>query len=282
MLFDSWDSIAIAYAMPTMSTEWGLNPLTMGYIISAGYGGQFVGAASLGAIAERVGRLPVFIVAAIVMCILALACAFAPDYTTLLILRFVQGVMIGGAMPVAITYVNELAPTKIRGRYFGMFQTLAISGFAAASLSSPYVITHLGWRWMFALGVIPIFLIPLVWLTLPESPRWLARFRQAGGGEQGFGETRRRGRSCLPVSPKEKPVRLNAAAEYVCLVLREFRSRTLIVTALWFFTMFAAFGMTTWVPTIYAKIFKFPVQQALTYSATGSTAIFIALLVSGF
>ncbi len=109
------------------------------------------------------------------MCALALGCALAHDYTTLLVLRFLQGVMIGGAMPIAITYVNELAPAKIRGRYFGIFQTLAISGFALAALSSAFVIPHLGWRWMFGLGAIPIVLLPLVWMTLPESPRWLVR-----------------------------------------------------------------------------------------------------------
>jgi putative MFS transporter len=280
MLFDSWDSIAIAYAMPTLSTEWQLNPLTMGYIISAGYGGQFVGAASLGAIAERVGRLPVFIVASVIMCLLALGCAFAHDYTTLLLLRFVQGVMIGGAMPVAITYVNELAPTKIRGRYFGLFQTLAISGFAVAAQSSPFVITHLGWRWMFGLGFIPIFLIPLVWLTLPESPRWLARLgrREAaskallklGGTPAAF-----TGEASVVSAKTPQPSMLT-------LFSREFIGRTLVITALWFLTMFAAFGMTTWIPTIYAKIYHFPVGQALSYSAIGSTVIFIALVCSGF
>src|SRR3569833_2374004 len=57
MLFDSWDSIAIAYVMPTLSGEWHLTPVQTGFLISAGYFGQFIGAIALGAVAERRGRM---------------------------------------------------------------------------------------------------------------------------------------------------------------------------------------------------------------------------------
>lgn len=280
MLFDSWDSIAIAYAMPSLSTEWHLNPLTLGYIVSAGYGGQFVGAASLGAIAERVGRLPVFIAASLIMCVLALGCALSPNYMTLLVLRFIQGVMIGGAMPVAITYVNELAPTKIRGRYFGLFQTLAISGFAIAAQASPFVITHLGWRWMFGLGFLPIVLIPLVWMTLPESPRWLARLGRREAASKAL--IKLGGSAAAFTGETETADAKGPRTSMFALFSREFIGRTMVITGLWFLTMFASFGLTTWVPTFYAKIFHFPLTHALAYSAIASTIIFLALVVSGF
>lgn len=59
MLFDSWDSVAIAFVMPSISGEWKLNPALAGGLASAGFGGQFVGALLCGALAERFGRLPV-------------------------------------------------------------------------------------------------------------------------------------------------------------------------------------------------------------------------------
>jgi putative MFS transporter len=103
MLFDSWDSVAISYVMPSLTAEWGLKPVSMGALMSAGYAGQFVGAMLLGIFAERWGRMPVFLVAMTLMSLLAVGCAIAPDYWTLMVLRFVQGAMIGGALPVAIT-----------------------------------------------------------------------------------------------------------------------------------------------------------------------------------
>src|SRR6185437_12244691 len=168
MMFDSWDSIAIAYVMPSLSKEWGLGPATVGSLISSGYIGQFIGAIALGALAERVGRMPVFVSAVAVMGALAFGCALTPDYRLLFAIRFIQGLAIGGALPVSITYVNELAPTESRGRYFAMFQWLCMSGYAAASISSTFIIPKLGWRWLFGFGAIPLILLPLVLITLPE------------------------------------------------------------------------------------------------------------------
>ncbi len=284
MLFDSWDSIAIAYAMPTLSAEWRLNPLTMGFIISAGYGGQFLGAVSLGAVAERFGRMPVFLASAAVMCVLAVACGFAPDYTTLLILRLVQGLMIGGAMPVAITYINELAPAKTRGRYFGIFQTIAISGFGIASLCSPFVIPHLGWRWMLGLGAFPLVLLPLAWMTLPESPRWLARIGRLEAANKalvklGGAPVLFTNQTTAEHTPNDEPKarRLNV----LVLVSAPLRARTLTVTLLWFLTMFTSFGLTTWVPSIYVKVFHIPVVRALSYTAATSLSIIFFLAIIG-
>src|SRR3569833_2153342 len=77
MLFDSWDSIAVAYSMPAIAKTWHLNPLTMGIGISAGYAGQFAGAIGLGAVAERFGRMAVFTMAVLAMAGLAVATALA-------------------------------------------------------------------------------------------------------------------------------------------------------------------------------------------------------------
>src|SRR5262245_63635666 len=59
MLFDSWDSVVIAYTLPVLLGEWSLTALQSGWLISAGYGGQFIGAIVFGSLAERYGRLPI-------------------------------------------------------------------------------------------------------------------------------------------------------------------------------------------------------------------------------
>jgi len=276
MLFDSWDSIAIAFAMPRLSAEWRLNPQTMGFIISGGYLGQFVGAIVLGGTAERFGRLPVLVVAVTIMASLAIACAFAPSYPVLFALRMLQGLMIGGAIPVAITYVNELAPARTRGRYFGMYQTLSISGFAAASLLSPFIVPTLGWRWMLGLGGVPVLLVPLLWTTLPESPRWLARIGRRADANRalvklGAEPVSFAGDGTAPTAPAAP------RASTLILFTPEFRSRTLTATLLWFLTMFTSFGITTWLPSIYTGVFHIPLTRALGYSATTSILMLITL-----
>jgi len=281
MLFDSWDAIAVAFAMPTLSSDWHLNPLAMGYVISASYGGQFIGALVLGAVAERLGRMPVLIFAIATMGVLAIGCAMAPDYRTLLVLRFVQGLMVGGASPVAITYINELAPTHRRGFYFGMYQALALGGLALASLSSPFIIGHLGWRWMFGLGAGSVLLLPLVWATLPESPRWLARIgrREAanaalvklGGTPAAFAAM-----GAASEAPAPPPMKT------LILFSPEFRTRTLTTTLLWFMTMFVSIGVTTWLPSIFVKVLHIPVHRSLVYAAVTSCLMEAFVPLSGY
>ncbi|MBN8829869.1 MAG: MFS transporter, partial [Sphingomonadales bacterium] len=270
MLFDSWDSIAIAYVMPSLVAQWGLTPVAMGSLMSSGYAGQFVGAVLLGVLAERFGRMPVFLVSMTIMCVLAIACALAPDYRTLFALRFIQGIMIGGALPVSITYINELAPARIRGRYFATFQFIAMSGYAAASLSSSYVIPHLGWRWLFGLGAIPLVLLPLVVMLLPESPRWLARIGRIDKANRAL-EKLGGHAVAMPEAAHEAPASAPAAPPMSALFAADYRRRTIILIGLWFFTSFANFGLTTWIPSIYVTVFHIPVAQALGYSALAST-----------
>jgi putative MFS transporter len=280
MMFDSWDSIAIAYVMPSLSKEWGLSPAVIGSLISSGYIGQFIGAIMLGALAERVGRMPVFIAAVVVMGALALGCALSPNPEILFAIRFVQGLAIGGALPVAITYVNELAPTATRGRYFAIFQWLCMSGYAAASISSTFIIPQLGWRWLFGFGAIPLVLLPLVLITLPESPRWLARSGPAGAAN----------RALLKLGgamvPEGVPVEADAAADrrpatrvrLSELFSPAYRSRTIVILLLWFLTSFATFGLTTWIPSIYVTVFNIPVADALKYAAMPAALFLVATI----
>jgi len=204
------------------------------------------------------------------MCVFAITCALAPSYNVLFGLRFIQGIAIGGALPVSITYINELAPSASRGRYFAVFQFISMSGYAAASLASAIVVPHLGWRWMFGLGALPILLLPFVPLFLPESPRWLARRGCVGEARRAL-EKLGGGLSFASATADYHPVsEPKMRIPMTVLFNPEFRRRTAIVMSLWFFTSFANFGLTTWVPSIYVKVFHIPVAEALRYSATAS------------
>ena len=283
MLFDSWDSIAIAYTMPSMSAEWHLNPFIMGLLISSGYCGQFFGAIIFGAVAERRGRMPTFLVTMTLMSLLALATAFTPNYGVLLALRVAEGLMIGGALPISVTYINELAPTLTRGRYFAIFQVLCMAGYAASSVSSAYVIPHWGWRWLFGLGALPILLIPIAAITLPESPRWLARRGRLDEANRAL--VRLGG---APISPPQVATAPVAAPDpqakplgLAALFGPTFRARTIVVVLLWFLNAFANFGLTTWVPSIYATVYHFPVAKALRYAAFASIGFLIIAPIAG-
>ncbi len=282
MLFDSWDSAAIAYVLPVLVKEWRLDPVAMGTLISAGYAGQLIGALTMGGLAERFGRLPVIAWAVTAMCLLGLICAICPNYETLLPARFLQGLAIGGALPVAVTYINELAPTATRGRYFGTFQFLCLSGYTAAAIASTFIVPHLGWRWMFGLGALPLLLLPVMLATLPESPRWLARAGRESDVRKALARLGAGGRADgLPVGvDSARSVREEAPAIPVSALFgAKYRLRTLVLVTIWFLSSFTSFGLTTWVPSLYVTVFDFPVEEALRYVAIASVvSLFVPVL----
>jgi putative MFS transporter len=218
-----------------------------------------------------------------IMSVLAIGTAFAPNYEVMMVLRLLEGLTIGGALPVVATYINELAPTKTRGRYFALYQILAMSGYTLSSIASTFIIPHMGWRWLLGFGGIPLVLLPLVALTLPESPRWLARLgrmdeankalAKLGGGPAG---------PPVEVTPEDgvtavEPKKSNLAT----LFGREMLPRTTIITLLWFLCAFANFGLTAWIPSIYVSVFNVPVERALQYAALGNISFMIFAPMAG-
>lgn len=276
MLFDSWDSVMIAFIMPTLSREWQLEPIMMGSLMSVGYAGQLVGAIAMGAMAERLGRKPIYAGAVTVMCLLSLACALAQSVEQLAVLRFLQGLAIGGAVPVCASYINEIAPTATRGRFFSVFQFLMISGYAIAAVASSLIVEQYGWRTMFLIGAVPLLILPFALWLLPESPRWLAR---VGRWEDALRSVRLLGgeaatRSAAGEQAEDAPPA--PRSKISDLFARDVRGLVLTLVLLWFITSLVNFGLTNWVPSIYVSVFNIPVSDALRFSAM---AVILVLFV---
>jgi putative MFS transporter len=278
MLFDSWDLICIAFVLPSIAKEWGLGPVQSGWLISAGYGGQFLGAVTCGALAERWGRLPVLKPIVIVMCLLAIACGLSQSYGQLVAIRLVQGFAIGGALPVAISYINEIAPAKTRGRFFGTFQFLMLAGYGLSSLASAFVVPVFGWRAMFFLGAAPLLLAPFLY-GLPESPRWLAARGRIGEAVKALQRLGGRPPEVANDAAQAQGGATERRPSTAILFSPEYRSRTVVTFLLWFLTSLVSFGLVTWVPSIYVSVFKIPVPKALQYSAIAAIFIFVIPLV---
>jgi putative MFS transporter len=283
MLFDSWDSVVLAFILPVIRAQWELEPLKASWLPFCGFGGQFVGAILFGSLAERFGRLPIIKLLVLVMSVLAIACTMAQTYEQLLVIRAVQGLAIGGALPVAISYINEIAPTATRGRFFGTFQFLMISGFALAALVATWVLPHLdpdhGWRFMFALGAVPLLVLPFT-RVLPESPRWLAAKNRMDDAATSL---TRLGAGALPAAAARTPVPGSGEKiPFSMLFAPEIRRTFIIVTSMWFLTSLVSFGLQTWIPSLYTGMFGIPLQQALQFNLVATLAVFVLPLILRF
>ena len=106
--FDAFTALALASAMPVLVNEWHLTAVEVGLLLGpASYLGQFVGALVFGALGERFGRVKSASFATAIMTLGSLACALTGNFWQLFACRFVQGIGVGGEMPVAATYINE-------------------------------------------------------------------------------------------------------------------------------------------------------------------------------
>src|SRR5215472_7107935 len=180
--FDGFTVLAIAFAMPSLVSEWKLTPTEVGMILSAGYVGQLFGAVIFGSLAERIGRLKTLFITIVLFTSMDVACLFAWSGVSMMAFRFFQGVGTGGEVPVASAYINEFIGAEKRGRFFLLYEVIFPIGLMFAGMAGYFLVPIYGWQAMFIVGLIPsVLTIPLRWF-MPESPRWLAskgRFAEA-------------------------------------------------------------------------------------------------------
>src|SRR5437588_3037835 len=172
--FDAFDALAIASVLPVIVPLWKLTPPEIGLMISAGFLGQLLGALLFGWIAERYGRMKAMVGSIALFAVMSFACAFAWDYGSLLALRTIQGIGLGGEVPVAAVFISELAKARGRGRFVLLYEFVFPIGLVAASLAGLWIVPHLGWQYMFLVGALPGVLALILRRLIPESPRWLA------------------------------------------------------------------------------------------------------------
>ncbi len=110
--FDAFDALTLAQILPVLVPLWKISGPQIGILISMGYVGQLIGAILFGFLAERWGRIPAMMLTITVFSLMSALCSIAWDYQSLLIFRTLQGVGLGGEVPVAAVYISELATSR--------------------------------------------------------------------------------------------------------------------------------------------------------------------------
>jgi MFS transporter, putative metabolite:H+ symporter len=287
--FDAMDLLAISFAVPAIAGPWQLSPQQIGLIISAAFAGQLVGAVTAGWAAEMFGRLRTVVIATLIFSVMSLACAFAWDAQSLAAFRFIQGIGLGGEVPVATAYIIEMARERGRGRFYILYELVFVVGLVAAALLGTVMVPRFGWQSMFYLGAAPALLaVVLMWL-LPESPRWLANQGRLAEADEIVSRIEREiEASGKKLPPVQAPAVWGVASvapprrRWLEMLDGAYRRRTLGVWAMWFCCYSTIYGLVTWVPTLYRTQFNLPLSTALSYGLVVQVAGIIGAALCAF
>ncbi len=284
--FDAFDALAIAYILPAIIPLWHLRPGDIGWLISTGYLGQLIGAVSGGWLAEKYGRRPVIVISILWFGLFSIACALAWNYQSLLIMRTLQGLGLGAEVPVAATYISEIAKARGRGRFVLLFELIFPVGILMAALLGRWIVPNLGWQYLFYVGGLPALLAVFMMRLLPESPRWLGSRGRVQDATKSLifieREVERATGAPLPPPVPSVAAIKNERVTWADLFGGIYLRRTLVVWVCWFATYLANYGLTTWLPSVYQQIFKVSLEQALNYglitSAFGLISSFLCAI----
>lgn len=135
-----------------------------------------VGALLFGLWADRVGRRLPLMVDVMFYSVVGFLCAFAPNFTVLVILRLLYGIGMGGEWGLGAALAMEKVPVQRRGFFSGLLQEGYAFGYLLASVASLVVIDWLGlsWRWLFGLSIVPALISLVIRYRVEESEVWEA------------------------------------------------------------------------------------------------------------
>ncbi|WP_374485985.1 MFS transporter [Zoogloea sp.] len=292
--FDAFDALSLAFVMPVLVGLWHLGPTEIGVLIAAGYLGQVIGALLFGWLAERRGRVPSATLAVGIMSVMSVASAFTGNFQMLFLARFIQGIGVGGEVPVAAAYINELSQAHGRGRFFILYELIFPLGLLGAAQIGAFVVPRFGWEYMFLIGGIPGILIAALILRLSESPRWLiAKGRldeaeriierlEAATNKRNLDPARDRIEVDARLASLQAGLQNPRKASWKELFSPIYRGRTLIVWVLWASSYFVANGINNWLPSLYKTVYHLPLQESLHMASISNVLSTCAVLACAF
>ncbi|MFC0252211.1 MFS transporter [Massilia consociata] len=245
---DAMQVLSIGFSAPSIAKTFGIpvpQALETGTVF---FVGMLLGAFVFGRMADRIGRRPVLMAAVVLDACFGVASAFAPDFTWLLVLRFLTGIGVGGTLPVDYTMMAEFLPSDRRGRWLVLLESFwAVGTIMLAVLA--LVALRWGddaWRVIFFVTGLPALVGVVLRLYIPESPMYLNR---SGMGEQARAVLERVARvngngTAIPRLQPDAPAKQSLLA----LFAGKLRRRSLSLFVAWALISIAYYGVFVYLP----------------------------------
>jgi MFS family permease len=246
-MFDGYETFALVMSVGAAlrqllePSQYGQIPVYAGTLIALTLLGWGIGGLIGGVLADYLGRKRTMMLAILAYSIMTGLSAFAWDWVSFAVLRFLVGLAIGSEWVTGASIVSELWPDKARGRGVGLMQCGLGVGFFLASFAWLFVgaLGPNSWRYMFLIGVLPALLTLWVRRAIPESERW----ERVNDQRQAALERKRSGTSLG--AQDEALARFTVADLFV---EPETRRRVILAFMMSLATTFAFWGISAWIP----------------------------------
>jgi MFS family permease len=251
-LFDGYDTFNPAYVIHYVAGPWGLKAGQAGLLISSGLVGFLLGAAVHGVAADRFGRRGTLLAGLWITSIFTLLTALlANSFASFCALRLLTGLGLGVLLPLATTYINELAPRRVANTFalWGVALGWAAGG-TLAGVVGVFATPALGWQSLYWIGSLSFLLLPFMHWVLPESPKFLAlqgRVAEIRDMLAKLRPDRAHIYAAATIAADTNPTPGNLVLE---LLQPRYRRTTLAIWATAFLSLFCIFGLSGWIPTV--------------------------------
>ena len=270
-MLEFFDYFLIGFVLAFIVKPWQLTWGQSAVILLSSGVGAILGAGFWGWLADRIGRRKVFIATVINFSLATGALALTPDngWIYLVGFRFLVGLGVGGLYCVDLPLVQEFMPASWRGVIGGLVTCCIPIGVGIGSLLAGHLTADIGWRGLFAVGLLPAALTLLIRAWVPESPRWLLRMGRVE-------EARRSLAWALDVPPESVPLPVARAPAARVAWTELFRYPRSMISS-WLPNLgcqTASYGIQLWAPLLFTL--------QLHVSAADAAKAFFWVAVSGF
>jgi AAHS family 4-hydroxybenzoate transporter-like MFS transporter len=257
LIMDGFDVQAIGYVAPALSQEWKISGAVLGSVLSAALVGVLFGSIFLSMVADKIGRRPVLIAAALSFSVLTLLTPLVNSVGQLLLIRFLAGIPLGSIMPNAMSLVGEYSPRRIRIPVMVVVGTGFTAGAAIGGVIAFWIIPNFGWRSIFLVGgAIPLLVGICMFFLLPESLQFLTLHDK---NPQALRKWLARVDPHAPVGANVRfvvPERKQLGVPLVKLFQQGRAMRTILLWAIYFMNLLNLYFLSSWLPTVATPMVK--------------------------
>ncbi|VBB09535.1 sugar transport proteins signature 1 [Lucifera butyrica] len=255
--FEFADLNRFAIIVPKLMNIWGVSVNTVAYVTSFSFLAMAVGSAIGGWLADFYGRKKALTITVMMFTIISVLSGFAWDIWTLGLCRIVGSAGLAAMTVIAVIYVNEMFPAKLRGKYQAYAMVIGICGTPVTNLIASAVVPLAPWAWrlVFIWGLLG-FLYLLFSRRIFESPRWYESREQYDKADDILCRIEnevRREKGALPVPPLAVPEVKIDKTPIAVLFQRKYLGTTLLLTVVWVTETIGFFGYSSWAPALLAK-----------------------------